>query len=334
MAAAGPIMNFVLFFVSMRTSSGVAAVNAIIAAGPKLHFHELPKEPALVANESGDLINNRTSAGYRMQAPADKSDAALLETLGNVHADASGSHRSLAGAHYPKVSLLDGRGGRSSSDASTDTGAVEVQNDGSDTVQPGWIAGGLVLIAVPVLIVAGCMSLLNQVNTPSLVAGALAMAIGNFTSNRSERTHAAPDTDGVFGNWGWKATGSGAERGRGSARQSSRTAPPPAPCPTDHRNEDATEATQYRQWADPRLPQRKNSVKDLTDKYVIFSNASTSIGPVPTSGKIYDGPPSSKTTTPTPPMAPSIPPARPASMEKGHQPVDSTSVFVGPCYGN
>lgn len=110
---------------------------------------------------------------------------------------------------------------------------AEAQHLHSTTgMSAGWIIGGVLVLLVPILLMAGCVSLsnhqmhtTNQMNAPTLVANALAVMFGKVTG-RPDR-HAA----GVPSGAGWRA--------RKPPEQGFQAAPEP-------------EATQYRQWSDPR----------------------------------------------------------------------------------
>lgn len=137
----------------------------------------------------------------------------------------------------------------------------------------GWIVGGIAILAVPVLLLAGCLSIANQVNAPSLVAGAVAMAIGGLSgANRSDRPQPAADSSGRA-----PPTASGAQgrsRPAGAAADPAAQAAPHPRQPTRNLQSAGVaaspEATQYRQWADPRLPQRKGSTASrLPQKHAV-----------------------------------------------------------------
>lgn len=189
------------------------------------------------------------------------------------------------------------------------------------------IIAGAIFIVIPLVMAVGCNSLAVQMNPPAMVAGAMAVVFGKMSSARrpppgaAEPREPAPPTpphhdagaSGRFG-WGWRA---GSDRQRAGAW--SRSGPPPSPPPV--------EATQYRQWADPRSRPRSQpqfSKEDLPGSAPGVSagaSAPTAFGPpqgsssgsVPAPGEPPGGGPGSARQTPTPPTAPYLSPGSPLS---------------------
>lgn len=59
-------------------------------------------------------------------------------------------------------------------------------------ISAGWWIGGALLLTLPILMMAGCMSLSNQMNSPGMVASAVAVVFGKITGRRPDSARAPP----------------------------------------------------------------------------------------------------------------------------------------------
>lgn len=171
----------------------------------------------------------------------------------------------------------------------------------------GWFLCILVAILTPTLVMAGCISLSNQVNSPGLVATVMAAVLGKVTVRRPGRAGAEPHAAPPSSSSTCKGAGSVHTASAQATADRPRGGPPPAREPRESRSarsafgslsarapphEEATEATQYRQWEDTRpAPHMRQQDPTLTQgtaangKRVNFARAPSFAASSPGSSK-------------------------------------------------